>query len=208
MNSSFTLSLVKKQLKTNAEHIFLKNFNLHYFIWCDSTWFTQYVVITQLIKLMKNAELNLILSENMMIWQMKNRFFIIDFVFMSKHLKKKLIHCDVKSNFNQSFDHILIFMNILLNNIWTKLKRTRAWKKIDVMKLKKLCEKIFIFSRFIDVEKIETYAKSLQNWLCKIMKKMISWKRSHELFKSYWDKKCNEAVNTFFFLFTHWVHAT
>ena len=30
----------------------------------------------------------------------KNRFFIIDFLFMLKHLKKKLIHCDIKSNFN------------------------------------------------------------------------------------------------------------
>ena len=64
------------------------------------------------------------------------------------------------------------------------------------MKLKKLCKKIFIFLCFIDVEKIEIYIKSLQNWLCKTVKKMISWKQSHELFKSYWDKKCNKMVNT------------
>ena len=87
-------------------------------------------------------------------------------------------------------------MNILLNSIWTKFKHTHAWKKIDVMKLKKLCKKIFIFLCFIDVEKIEIYIKSLQNWLCKTVKKMISWKQSHELFKSYWDKKCNKMVNT------------
>ena len=63
MNSSFTLSLIEKQLKANAKHILLKNFNLHHFMWCDSARLTQHVAVTQLIKLMKNAELNLTVTK-------------------------------------------------------------------------------------------------------------------------------------------------
>ena len=53
MNSSFMLLLIKKQLKMNVKHIFLKNFNLHHFMWCGSTRLTQHVAATQLIKLRK-----------------------------------------------------------------------------------------------------------------------------------------------------------
>ena len=58
-----------------------------------------------------------------------------------------------------------------MNSIQTKLKHTRAWKKIDVTKLKKLCEKIFIFSCFIDVEKLKFTQNHCKTDCAKLWKK-------------------------------------
>ena len=95
-DNPFTLSMVERQLQTDAEHVLMKNFNLHHLLWCGSSRSTQHATTNQLLNLIETMNLNLILSQNMITWQMKNSTSIIDLIFMSKYLRERLIHCEIK----------------------------------------------------------------------------------------------------------------
>ena len=96
IDNLFILSMIKHQLQTDVKHVLIKNFNLHHLLWCDSSRFTQHAVINQLLNLIKMMNLNLILLQSMIMWQTKNIMSIIDLMFMSKYLREKLIHCEIK----------------------------------------------------------------------------------------------------------------
>ena len=96
IDNSFMLLMIERQLQTHAKHVLMKDFNLHHSFWCNSSRFTQHATMNQLLKLIETTNLNLILSQNMITWQMKNAMSIIDLMFMLKYLCKKLIHCEIK----------------------------------------------------------------------------------------------------------------
>ena len=100
IDSPFIMLMIESQLQTDAKHVLMKNFNLHHSLWCDSSRFTQHAVANQLLDLIETMNLNLILSQNMITWQAKNAMSIIDLMFMSKYLREKLIHCEIKSKWN------------------------------------------------------------------------------------------------------------
>ena len=100
IDNSFILSMIERQLQINVKYLLIKNFNLHHLLWCDLSHFTQHAMTNQLLKLIEMMNLNLILSQNMITWQMKNATSIIDLMFMSKYWREKLIHCEIKSKWN------------------------------------------------------------------------------------------------------------
>ena len=65
IDNSFMLSIIERQLQIDLKHVFLKNFNLHHSLWCDSSRFTQHTTTNQLLKLIEMTDLTLILSQNM-----------------------------------------------------------------------------------------------------------------------------------------------
>ena len=97
IDNSFILLMIKHQLQIDVKHVLMKNFNLHYSLWCDLSHFMQHATMSQLLNLIETTDLNLILSQNMITWQIKNAMSIIDLMFMSKYLREKLIHCEIKS---------------------------------------------------------------------------------------------------------------
>ena len=99
-DSSFMLSMIKRQLQTDVKHVLMKNFNLHHSLWCDSSRLTQHATTSQLLDLIETANLDLTLSQSMITWQTKNATSIIDLMFMSKYLREKLIHCEIKLKWN------------------------------------------------------------------------------------------------------------
>ena len=96
IDNSFMLLMIERQLQIDVKHVLMKDFNLHHSLWCDSSRFTQHATTNQLLNLIEMTNLNLILSQNTITWQIKNMMSIIDLMFMSKYLRKKLIHCKIK----------------------------------------------------------------------------------------------------------------
>ena len=95
IDNSFMLSMIKRQLQTDAKYVLMKNFNLHHLLWCDSSHFTQHAITNQMLKLIETTNLNF-LSQNMITWQMKNITLIINSMFMLKYLHENWFI--VKSN--------------------------------------------------------------------------------------------------------------
>ena len=96
IDNSFMLSMIEHQLWTDVKHMLIKNFNLYYSLWCNSSRLTQHATTNQLLKLIEMTNSNLILSQNIITWQMKNTTSIIDLMFMLKYLREKLIYCEIK----------------------------------------------------------------------------------------------------------------
>ena len=111
-NNSFTMLITKQQLQNKNKHILFGNFNLHHSYWNEFFKLTQHAATNALLNAIQNANINLILSRNIVMWKTKNPCNIIDLMFITNNLSKKVKRCKIKSKMNQSFDHILVFIKL------------------------------------------------------------------------------------------------
>jgi hypothetical protein len=104
-----SLKTMKRLLNDDAEHVLLKDFNLHHSLWSDSTRFTQHVAINQLIELLNTTHMQFCLSQNIIIWEARNSINTIDLMFITNRLQACVTHCESRFDINQFSDHILVF---------------------------------------------------------------------------------------------------
>jgi hypothetical protein len=135
ISTLLVIETIKKQLNDEKKHIILRNFNLHHFLWSDSTRSTQHDANDQLLNVVHQIQLRLTLSSSTITWKTRNSCNIINLIFMFEELQKRLIHCMIRSNFNQSSNHISISIKIMLEMNLKIERQRKTWKKIDVEKL-------------------------------------------------------------------------
>ena len=130
------LSSLALQLRTSEKHIILKDFNLHHFYWSDSTRLTQHVAADDLIDLINSAELMFTLSRDTITWKAREFESIIDLIFMFENMTSRLEHCKSRADMKQSFDHVSIFIRLDLDFDSTLVIKRRAWKLLNMKKLR------------------------------------------------------------------------
>jgi hypothetical protein len=135
ISTLLVIKTIKRQLNDEKKHIILKDFNLHHFLWSDLMKSTQHDAIDQLLNVVHQTQLRFTLSSNTITWKTRNSCSIINLIFMFEKLQKKLIHCMIKSKFNQSSNHISILIKIMLEMNLKIERQRKTWKKIDVEKL-------------------------------------------------------------------------
>jgi hypothetical protein len=196
-DSSFTLSKIMRFIveALDDHHILLKNFNLHYFFWNDSFRSTQHVATDDLLDIMQNRNLTLILSRNSITWKARNSISIINLTFMTTHLAKKLKHCMTHFDFDQSSNHIFISTKILCD---TKSNLSRiarkAWKLIDLNKIKKAMKHALTLQSSITVREIDFCVNEIQKFLRSIVEMIVSWTIFNRHVKSFWNEQCNATI--------------
>jgi hypothetical protein len=104
-----SLKTMKRFLNDDAEHVLLKDFNLHHSLWSNSTRFTQHVAVDQLIEFLNTTHMQLCLSQNIIIWETRNSINTIDLIFMTRRLQACVTHCESRFDLNQFSDHIFVF---------------------------------------------------------------------------------------------------
>jgi hypothetical protein len=94
-DSSFTLSTTNRNLIADAtdHYILLKDFNLHHFFWSESFKSTQHAAANELLDMIDKHDLALILSREIITWETRNIFSIIDLTFVSSYLIERIEHC-------------------------------------------------------------------------------------------------------------------
>jgi hypothetical protein len=190
-NNSFTLSKIMRFIVEafDNHHILLKNFNFHHFFWSDSFRSTQHVATDDLFDIMQNRNLTLILSKNSIMWKTRNSINIINLTFMTIHLTKKLKHCMTHFDFNQSSNYIFISTKILCD---TKSNLSRiarkAWKLIDLNKIKKTMKHAFTLQSSITVREIDICVNEIQKYLRSIVEIIVSWTIFSRHVKSFWNE--------------------
>jgi hypothetical protein len=174
----------------------LKNFNLHHSFWSDLFRSTQHVAIDQLLNMMNQHNLSLILLRDIVTWKTRNIFNIIDLTFAFNYLADRIKHCMIKSNMNQSSNHISIFTRILLeidSNLVRFVKR-RAWKLLDINKLRKIEKEIFFLRQSRSAAEVDVYIEKIQSFLQKIIDAIVSWTIFSRYVKFFWNKNCDEIT--------------
>jgi hypothetical protein len=190
-DDSFTLSKIMQFIVETFDdhHILLKNFNFHYFFWSDSFHSTQYVAINDLFNIMQNRNLTLILSKNSITWKVRSSISIINLTFMTIHLTKKLKHCITRFNFDQSSNHIFISTKILCDTKSNSSRiARRAWKLIDLNKIKKTMKYTLTLQFSITVREIDICVNEIQKFLRLIVEMIVSWTIFNRHVKSFWNE--------------------
>jgi hypothetical protein len=196
ISTLFVIETIKKQLNDEKKHIILKNFNLHHFLWSDSTRSTQHDAIDQLLNVVHQTQLRLTLSSSTITWKTRNSCNIINLIFMFEKLQKKLIHCMIKSKFNQSSNHISISIKIMLEmNLKIKQQR-RTWKKIDVEKFINFWRDFIAFASLNRRQHVEKYAIKIRQNIKSAMNIAMFWNRFFIEMKFFWNDRCVDAMTT------------
>jgi hypothetical protein len=197
-DSSSTLSNARRSLIDlfANHHVLLENSNLHHSFWSESTQLTQHAAVDELLDLINEYELSLILSIEIVTWETRNICSIIDLTFMTSFLTNRLEHCIFRSNMRQSLDHVSIFIRILLDidSNSTSTSRRRAWKLLDMKKLKETEKKVFSIRSLEDVAEIDDYVREIQKFLRTIIDAFVSWAHFNRYAKSFSNSNCDEIT--------------
>jgi hypothetical protein len=192
----FIIETTQDQLVIDEKHVFLKNFNLHHFLWNDSTRSIQHTAIDQLIDLLVNKHMNLCLFQKIVTWKARNSHNIIDLIFMIERLQANVTHCESKRDLNQSSNHISIFTILTLKIEQTSVKERRTWKKIDNEKFAFCLRSFVVSTSFNNVNDIETFVKEIQLNVQSIIQEAILMIKKSERAQFFWSSKCSKVVTT------------
>ncbi len=144
---------------------------------------------------MQNRNLILILSKDLITSKIRNSINIINLIFMTIHLAKKLKHCKTHFNFDQSSNHIFISTKILCDTKSNLSRITRkAWKFIDLNKIKKTMKHALTLQFSITVRKIDICVNEIQKFLQSIVEIIVSWTILNRHVKSLWNEQCNAMI--------------
>jgi hypothetical protein len=206
-NNSFTLSKIMRFIVETFDdhHILLKDFNLHHLFWSNSFRSTQHVATDDLFDIMQNRNLTLILSRNSITWKVRNSISIINFTFMTIHLMKKLKNCMTRFDFDQSSNHIFISTKILCDTKSNSSRiARRAWKLIDLNKIKKTMNHALILQFSITIREIDICVNEIQKFLRSIVEIIVSWTIFNRHVKSFWNEQCSAAIKNTRKLYRLW----
>jgi hypothetical protein len=115
---------------------------------------------------------------------------------MFEELQKRLIHCMIKSKFNQSSNHISISMKIMFEmNLKIKWQR-KTWKKIDVEKFINFWRDFVAFASLNCRHHVKKYAIKIRQSIKNAMNIAMSWNKSFIETKFFWNNRCVDVMTT------------
>jgi hypothetical protein len=144
---------------------------------------------------MQNRNLILILSKNSITWKTRSSINIINLTFMTTYLTKRLKHCMTRFNLDQSSNHILISTKILCDTKSNSSRiARRAWKFIDLNKIKKAMKHTLTLQSLITIREINICVNEIQKFLRSIVEIIVSWTIFNRHVKSFWNNQCSAAI--------------
>jgi hypothetical protein len=196
ISTLLVIETIKRQLNDEEKHIVLKNFNLHHSLWSDLARSTQHDATNQFLDVVHQTQLRLTLSSNTITWKTRNSCSIINLIFMFEELQKRLVHCMIKSKFNQSSNHISISIKIMLEMNLKIERQRRAWKKIDIEKLINVWRDLVASTSLSNRQHVEKYAIRIRQSIKNAMNIVMFWNKSSIETKFFWNDRCVDAMTT------------
>ena len=196
INSPTTLETARRGLSAEGEHILLGDFNLHHPYWCAPTRVTQHAMADRLIDIVEEKAMNLTLPAGTVTWQKPNSFSTIDLTFMIQFLQDRLIHCMDRPEMNQTSDHIPISTKLFLGVESVPTVMRRAWKSIDMEKLK-LLERNALDARFPEtMGQADEYVEEIRKFLHKVIENTVPWSKPSTRGRPFWSPECDRVTKT------------
>ncbi len=146
------LKTMKSKLVNDKKHILLSDFNLHHSMWNEIFKSIQHDATNQFINVVLQTRMQFTLSTNIIIWKARHLNSTINLVFMISWLVNNVINCETRSDFNQSSNHISIFITFIFEVNFVSIKQRRAWKRVNVEKLRSNLRLFIVSSSFNIVE--------------------------------------------------------
>ncbi len=107
-----------------------------------------------------------------------------------------VINCETRFNFDQSSNHISILITLTLEINSMSFKQKKAWKRINVDKLRKSLLLFVVSSFLINIEQRNVFVNFIQSNIQRIIDEIVSWTKLVLKSKSLWNQRCVDAVLT------------
>jgi hypothetical protein len=95
------------------------------------------------------------LSTNTIIWKTRHLSNTINLVFMINWLVNNVVNCETRFDLNQSSNHISIFITFTFEINFVSIKQKKAWKRVDVEKLRSNLRLFIVSSSLNFVEQMK-----------------------------------------------------
>ena len=128
---------LKQTMYMQNKNVIINDFNLHHFVWKKFLYLKQYLLLNDLLIMMRIVDVTLLLFRNIVTKDYQNFKIIVDLSFATTEIVDKFIFCDVIHEMKNSFDHLFIDTVFDLK-AQKKLKRRfkRNWKILNEKKFK------------------------------------------------------------------------
>ena len=113
---------------------------------------------------------------------------------MFEFLANRLEHCKSRPELDQSSDHIPISTCIYLKSEPQKSTKRKAWKLLDLEKLKKFKQYALKPANPHTSIQVNEYTTSIQKFLQQAIDAAVPWARPSQYAKPFWTDACNEAI--------------
>jgi hypothetical protein len=197
-NALVVIETVKDCLNDDEKHILLKDFNLHHFLWIETTKSIQHDATNQFLNVVQQTQFKFILFSDIIIWKTRHFQSTIDLIFITKKLQKEFIHCMTRSKMNQkkikNSNHISIFTKLMIIVERNESRRRRAWKSMSTNKFLNSWRELVASSSFNCIAQIEVYALEIQQCVLRLIEIFVSWTNFSFEIKLFWNEKCAEAI--------------
>ncbi len=107
-----------------------------------------------------------------------------------------VINCETRFDFNQSSNYISIFITFTFEINSVSIKQKKAWKRVDVEKLRSDLRLFIVSSSLNIVEQMKVFANFIQSSIHKVIDATVSWTKFVSKSKSHWNQKCVDVVST------------
>jgi hypothetical protein len=142
------LKTMKSKLVNEKKHILLNDFNLHHSMWKEIFKSISHDAANQLINVVLQTRMQFTLSTNIIICKARHLNSIIDLVFMINWFMNNVINCETRFDFNQSSNYISIFITFTFEVNFVSIRQKKAWKRVNVEKLRSNLRLFIISSSF------------------------------------------------------------
>lgn len=194
INRPSTLPAAAHQLVGPGPHILLGDFNLHHPFWNGPSRPTQHAAADHLLDLVDEHRLSLALPRGTITWQARGSMSTLDLVFLSEGLSNRILQCGTALGLAQSSDHLPVSTILQLASIPLPPVRRRAWKLLDMKKLRKMEGSAPAPSHPRNRQEIDECALALQKFLQRIVQAAVPWAKASPHAKSHWTTECSEVV--------------
>ncbi len=197
MNNSFSIHHLQKDLNQSDKHVLIDNLNLHHKSWEDNQINREHRMIADLLKHVKQNNLILTTSTDMITCNLHESKIIIDLTFIFSTVHDQLIHCQEMTELNKISDYKSIKTFFYSHVKTEKTFKHRSWKKADAEAVKKISN-IFWISRYLSsLTEVEQYAAYFLQFTENLMKKTVLWIKNERKTISWWSANVAETVKKY-----------
>ena len=180
------------------ENVVINDFNLHNFLWEESSYFKQHLLLNNLLSIMRSVNATLLLSWNIITRNYQDSKIIIDLSFAITDIAEKLKFCEIIHEVKNFFNHLFI-CTIFDLRAQTKLMRQfrRNWKALNIKKFNNIIRKHLsksLSNTSIKRHYIDSYTTTLFQTFEKIAEQSIFSIKFHKGTKLKWFQECIDII--------------
>lgn len=144
-----------------------------------------------MLDIVAEADLDLTLPPGTVTWEARRSSSTIDLISMSTSLVPMVEHCKSRPGMGQSSDHIPLSTRLSLLCEQNTPSRRRAWKTMDMDKLKMLLKDAPHSRVPRTTAEIASAVEEIQGYL---IDQTVPWAKPSEWAKPFWDPECNAVT--------------